>query len=620
MKVPIGECYAERSKVVHNDGNSIAYSEILNRTTIDRVFSEEELKAIELKKFGEYKIVGKSLPALDIPTKINGTARYGIDVFVPNMVYGRIVPWPTRFGAKPRNVDDSAAKSIDGYIDVFVAKNDDTGVNTSYVIAIGETYWAAEKAIKVIKVDWDNGPNEDINSESLRKFAVEAQKNEKSGLSYLKEGNFENAIKVVDIKHKAIYETSTAYHGIMEPMNCVAMEKDGIWHLFNASQWQTRMTHMVAYAVGVEDTKVVHHQCYAGGGFGRRLEPDVAIAASVTAKYVGRPVKLIYSREDDMMYDFHRSYTYQVIEGGLKNKKISAIKHDVCAGWSLQRAAPGWMQDSVDKKGKVDRTATEGSNHWYDIPNQHVRAIQNNLVDRAVPPGFLRAVAPAWTFFAVESYFDEIAKKSKQDPLLFRLAHLVAEGKNKGGSKTTIGGSKRLRNVLLVATGRAGYGVKILKKNEGMGIACISSQTRKAPSWTACVAEVKVNSVTGEVKVKKISIAMDLGTVINPDGAIAQIEGSVLYGLSLALYENITVKNGSIEQTNFDTWTPIRLNQAPEIEVILIQNGHYPVGAGEPAVTVIAPAIANAIHDAVGARVRSLPITPELVKRELREV
>ena len=212
-----------------------------------------------------------------------------------------------------------------------------------------------------------------------------------------------------------------------------------------------------------------------------------------------------------------------------------------------------------------------------------------------------------------------MAKKSGRDPLAFRLDHLTAAGKNAGTPPNSVGGAHRLRNALLVAAGRAGYGVKPLGKNEGMGMACVSSQERGSPTWTACVAEVKVDPNSGEVEVKKITVSMDVGTAVNPDGVRKQIEGSALYGISLALYEELTLKNGSLEQSNFDTWTPMRLNQVPEIETIIIENGHYPAGAGEPATTVVAPAIANAIDNAVGARVRSLPITPEKIKSAMRE-
>ena len=319
------------------------------------------------------------------------------------------------------------------------------------------------------------------------------------------------------------------------------------------------------------------------------------------------------------MFDFHRTPTYQVIEAGEEFGKITAMNHDIVAGWSTKRAAPGFMAESIDKKGKVDQFSTNGSDHWYEIPNHKVNTFNNELSDKALPVGFVRAVAPGWTFFALESFIDEMAKKTNSDPLDFRISHLKAEGKNAGTPPNSVGGSNRLKNALLVAAGRGGYGVKPLAKNEGMGIACVSSQERGSPSWTACVAEVKVDPNSGEVEVKKITVSMDVGTAVNPDGVRKQIEGSALYGISLALYEELTLKNGSLEQSNFDTWTPMRLNQVPEIETIIIENGHYPAGAGEPATTVVAPAIANAIDNAVGARVRSLPITPEKIKSAMRE-
>ncbi len=619
MKVDASECHAKLSKVIHKSGVSKTYSDILSQSNIDRTFTEEEMKAIKLKKFGEYSLVNHSVPALDIPAKIDGTAKYGIDVFVPNMVYGRIVPWPTRFGAVPKEVDDSAAKAIDGYVGVFVQKDDNTGVNTSYVVAMGETYWAADKAAKAMKVSWDKGPNATVSSKSIKRAAQVAQADPSKGFTWVLEGDVDGAMKNTDVQHKATYETATAYHGLMEPMNCVAMEKDGIMHLFTANQWQLRMTGMTAAALGMDAANVVHHQQYAGAGFGRRLEPDAAIPAALAARFIGRPVKLVYSREDDMMFDFHRSLTYQVVEGGSEFGRITAMKHDVVSGWATERMAPGFMAESVDKKGKIDQFSTNGSDHWYNIPNHYVRSISNDLADMATPAGQLRSVAPAWTFWAVESYIDEMARKTSQDPLAFRLAHLSATGKNAGSPPNTVGGANRLRNALLVAAGRAGYGVKPLGENVGMGIASVSSQERGSPTWTACVAEVHVDPKSGDVTPLKITIAMDVGTAVNPDGVLAQIQGSTLYGISLALYDNITMKNGSIEQTNFDTWTPMRIDQAPEVDVAIIQNGHYPAGTGEPAVTVVAPAIANAIHSATGARVRSLPITPDKVKSAMNE-
>ena len=620
MKAMPANCYAKNSRVYTADGSkSVSYKEILSSNTIDRTFSEEEMKSIKLKSFGEYSIVGQSKQPLDLPAKLDGSAKYGIDVFVPNMVYAIPIQNPTRYGAIPKAVDESAAKKIDGYVGAYVNKEGFTRVNTGYVVAIGETYWAAEKAAKALKIDWDLGENKNISSDDIRDESIRLQKDPNAGFLWVLEGDTDKGMKNAANKHTAVYETAIAYHGCLEPMNGVAYEKDGIMHIHSGHQSFTFAVGNTAAALGVEQDKIVCHQYYAGGGFGRRTEPDLHVLVAQTCKHVGRPVKLIFSREQDMMFDFHRSPTYQVIEGGEEFGRMTAMNHDVVAGWSTKRAAPGFMPDSVDKKGKVDQFSTNGSDHWYDIPNHKVRSINNELSDRALPVGFLRAVAPSWTFWAVESYLDEMAKKAGRDPLAFRLDHLTAAGKNAGTPPNSVGGAHRLRNALLVAAGRAGYGVKPLGKNEGMGMACVSSQERGSPTWTACVAEVKVDPNSGEVEVKKITVSMDVGTAVNPDGVRKQIEGSALYGISLALYENLTMKNGSIEQGNFDTWTPMRLNQVPEIETVLIQNGHYPAGTGEPATTVVAPAIANAIDNSVGARVRSLPITPEKIKSAMRE-
>ncbi|MBJ56704.1 MAG: aldehyde dehydrogenase [Rickettsiales bacterium] len=620
MNVDAKNCVAKNSTIHSNDGKSITYKEILSQTTIDRTFSEDEMKAIKLKSFGEYNVVGKSKLPFDLPAKLDGSAKYGSDVFVPDMVYAIPVLNPVRWGAIPNSVDETDAKKIDGYVGAYVEKNGFAKINTGYVVALGETIWAAMNAAKALKIDWDLGENKNISSKDIRDESIRLQKDPDSGFLWVLEGDTDKAIKNAQTKHTAVYETAIAYHGCHEPMNCVAYEKEGVWHLHGGNQWFSMAAPSVAAAIGVEADKVVCHQYLAGTGFGRRTEPDNFILAAQTSKFLGgRPVKLMFTREQDMMFDFHRTPTYQVIEGGVEFGKLMSMTHDVVAGWSTKRAAPGFMPDSVDKKGKVDQFSTNGSDHWYDIPNHKVRSINNELSDKALPVGFLRAVAPSWTFWAVESFMDEMAKKAGEDPLAFRIKHLTAMGKNAGSPPNTVGGAHRLRNALLVAAGRAGYGVKPMGKNEGMGIACVSSQERGSPTWTAAVAEVKVDPSSGELTVKKVTIAMDVGTAVNPEGIKKQLEGSSLHGISLALYEDMTMKNGSIEQSNYDTWTPMRLNQAPELETVIIENGHYPAGTGEPATTVVAPAIANAIENAVGARVRSIPITPEKIKSALRE-
>ena len=500
-----------------------------------------------------------------------------------------------------------------------VIKEDPTGVNTGYVVALGETYWAAEKAAAAMKVTWDSGPNANTSSADIVQAAKDSIADESQGFTWVLEGDPEGAMSAAETTVEAECETSLGYHGLMEPINCVAMESNGIWHLFTGSQFQGRFTAMTAAALGVDGKNVVLHQQYCGTGFGRRLEPDGAIISALAAQQIGRPVKLVYTREDDLRFDFHQTHTVQRVKGGVNAAgKIDAMSHVVAAGWATKRMAPGFLAESVDKKGKIDQFSTNGSDHWYDIPNHYVRSVENTTAMAATPPGQLRAVAPTWTWWANESFMDEVAHKIGKDPLDMRLSMLSATGKNAGTPPNTVGGANRLRNALIVAAGKSGYGVKPMPENTAMGIASVASQERGSPSWTAVVAEVHVDPSSGEPTLKKITVAMDVGTAVNPDGVLAQIQGSALYGSSRVLHENVTLTNGAIDQGNFDTWTPMRIHQAPEVDVTIIQNGHYPAGCGEPVVTCVGPAIANAIFNASGARVRSWPITAEKIKAAQR--
>ena len=427
----------------------------------------------------------------------------------------------------------------------------------------------------------------------------------------------EKAAKVIE----AEYLTSINIHAPMEPMNALALEKDGIWHIYTGNQFNTRTTGIAAAVAGTDPKNVVIHQHYLGGGFGRRLESDMVIPAVAAAKAVGKPVKLIYTREHDMQMDFTRPLTYQKVKVGLDaDGKAIAMEHDVIGAWPTAKwGIPAFFVPSVDKKPDEDPFAINGADYWYTIPNHTVRNFMNKLAQAATPSGQLRSVAPAWTFWAIESTMDEVAHASGQDPVEMRLKLLDGAGANAGGDKPwNVGGAKRLANALRAAVGRSGYGAVKLDPHEAMGVACISSQERTFPTWTACVAQVKVDPDTGEVTLKKLTVAMDVGTVVNPDGVRAQIEGSTMWGVSLAMLEKATMENGGIQQTNFDSYAPMRMSQIPELDISIIANGEPAVGVGEPAVTVIAPAIGNAIFNAVGARVRSLPITAEVVKAAMK--
>ena len=621
LGVPEGECHARESRVHHaKSKKSLTFAEIVKSGKPHKTWTPDELKAITLKTSSQRTKVGQSLPQLDIPSKTNGTCKYGIDAFVPGMLYGTLAIPPVRYGATVKSVDDSEAKKVPGFVKAVVV-DDKTATTTGWVVAVATSYEGAKKAASALKIDWDKGPNANVSDQSIIDKSRRLQKEGTEGIFFVKDGDsaaaMEKAAKVIE----AEYLTSINIHAPLEPMNALAVEQDGIWHIYTGNQFNTRTTAIAAAVAGTDPKNVVIHQHYLGGGFGRRLESDMVIPAVAAAKAVGKPVKLIYARENDMQMDFTRPLTYQKVKVGLDAEgKAIAMEHDVIGAWpTLKWGIPAFMVPAVDKKGSHDGFTVNGADYWYTIPNHSVRNFENKVAQAATPSGQLRSVAPAWTFWAIESTMDEIAHATGQDPVEMRLKLLDGAGANAGGDvPANAGGAKRLANALRTAVGRSGYGAIKLGPHEGIGVACVSSQQRTFPTWTACVAQVKVAPDTGEVTLKKLTVAMDLGTVVNPDGVRAQIEGSALWGVSLAMLEKATMKDGRIQQTNYDNYTPMRMSQMPELDISIIANGEPAVGCGEPAVTVIAPAIANAIFNAVGARVRSLPITAEAVKAAIK--
>lgn len=589
----------------------MSFAEIVRSGKATKTFTPDELKAIKLKTPDQYTMIGVSVPQLDIPSKTNGTAKYGIDVMLPGMAYGKVVTPPVRFGATVKSVDDSDARKVPGFMKAVIL-DDKTGTTSGWVVAVANTYANARKAADALKIAYDGGPNAKLSSQSLLDEAKRLQKLEDSGQFFVKDGDpnaaFGSAAKVVE----AEYTTSINIHAPLEPMNATAEFKGDILHIYSGNQFATRSGAIAAGAAGIDPKFVVMHQHWLGGGFGRRLDADMMIPAVQAAKAVGKPVKVIYSRENDMTMDFSRPLTYQKVKAGVDGDgKLVALSHDVVSAWPTARwGIPDFLTPSVDKKGPLDSFTVNGADFFYTVPNHYVRAIKNELAHNATPSGQLRSVAPGWTFWAVESMIDEIAAATGKDPAQFRISLLDGAGKNDGGAQ-------RLRNTLLAAMGLSGYGTRPLPKGEGMGVACVSSQERATASWTACVAHVAV-APSGAVTVKKLTVATDVGTQVHPDNIRAQVEGAALWGLSLAMYEKATLKDGGIEQTNFDSYTPLRMSQMPEVAVAVIANGEKATGVGEPAVTVVAPAIGNAIFNASGARVRALPITAEAVKASMK--
>lgn len=605
------DCTTQNSMVVAGS-QSISFADVVKSGKIDRVFSADELAEFKPKNPASRQLIAKPSQALDIPAKTNGTAEYGIDVELENMVYARPVVPPTRHGSVVKGVDDSDAKKVKGY-QGYQILNDPSNTIQGWVTVLADSYYGAVKAGNAIKVEYDVGETANVSEQDIISQGEALAKDKTSGTLVVEKGDITAAAKNAKTSLESVYRTSSVLHFTMEPVNAAVEFKDGVCHVHCGNQWQSLFLPVVAKAVGMSEDKVIIHQYYLGGGFGRRLAGDYMIPAALTAQAVGKPVKLVFTREDDARFDCVRSPSVQQMNAYWNAEdKLLGIEHGAAAGWPTLAMAPAFMPDGVDKKGKYDPFSIAGADHWYTLDNHRVRAINNTLAQKTFVPGWLRAVGPGWTGWAVESFMDEVAHKQNVDPIDFRLSLLDASGKNAGESPVSVGGAKRLAKVLTDIRKQTNWG-QSLPKNQGLGIAISSGQERDMPTWGACVAHVEVDPETGAVKVHKLTGLLDCGTVVHPDGALAQTQGSMLWGMSLALFEGTAFEKGQVKDTNLNTYSPLRMNNLPELDISFVQNTEFPTGLGEPGLIAVAPAIANAIFNAVGARVRDLPIRPEAV-------
>lgn len=604
-------CRVETGVLVSGD-QTIGFGDIVQRGTLDRRFTPEEIEKLPIKPAAERQLIGRSVQALDIPPKTNGTARYGIDARVPNMVYARPKIPPTRNGAKVKAVDDSAAKAIKGYIGSLVL-DDPSGTVPGWVMVVAQSYPAAIRAADLVKVDWTPGPTANISEKDLQARAAQLIAQPDSG-SVLDTGGGDTvaAFKAAQSTLEQTYTTATVLHFQLEPVNALAFEKDGVFEIHTGNQWQSLILPTLAKALGRPETSIVLRTYLIGGGFGRRLNGDYTVPAALAAKALGKPVKMVLTRADDTLFDSVRSPSVQRLrmafgEGG----RVTAMEHAAAAGWPTQVMAPFFMPKGANGV-PFDPFAIAGADHWYDVGAQKVRAISNDLANTAFRPGWLRSVGPGWTNWALESFMDEAAHHAKIDPVDFRLKLLNGAGRNAGSAPSAVGGALRQAEVVRQAAARAGWGAQ-LPAGTGLGIATSFGQERDMPTWVACAARVRVDRATGNVRVEKLTLVTDAGTVVDPDGARAQTEGAALWGLSMALHEGTEFERGQVRDTNLDSYMPLRIGDVPEMDISFVDSIEVPVGLGEPATTVVAPAIGNAIFAAVGARLRHIPITSKAV-------
>ncbi len=610
MGVSSSTCEA-RDGMVLCGAKSVSYADIVSKGNLGRTYTPEQLKAIVLKTPEQRRLVGHDVRAVDVPSKTNGTAVYGIDAVIDDMVYARPLLPPTRYGSKVLSIDDSAAKKIKGYIK-SIALEDPSATVPGWVVVLANSFSAAERAANLVKVKWQAGPGAKVSEADLLAHGVKLIEDAASGTLVVNDSGVENAFSNAKLRVEHDYTTSTVLHFQLEPVNAVAQLKEGVWHLHSGNQWQSLEIPVLAKALGVSEDKIVINTYLLGGGFGRRLNGDYMVPAALAAKAFGRPVKLILTRADDARFDSPRSPSIQRLRMAIgSDGKVTAMEHHAAAGWPTQAMIPKFLAKGKDGK-PFDPFSISGADHWYTVGAHRVRAISNDLANSTFRPGWLRSVGPGWTNWAVETFMDEAAIATKADPLAFRLSLLDASGINAGSAPNSVGGAARMANVLRRAASLAGWG-KVLPRDTGFGIASTFGQERDMPTWTACVARVKVDRKSGQVKVEQLFLVIDAGTVVHPDGALAQAEGGALWGVSMALHEGTVFLNGQVADTNLNSYTPLRMSDVPQMNIEFVASTEMPMGMGEPPTTVVGPAIGNAIFAAVGARMRHLPIRPDAV-------
>lgn len=621
----IADCIAENSIIKDTlMGEKISFSEILSETVIDYQVTEEDLATIQRKEKKDYKIIGRSVPALDIPEKINGSARYAIDAQVPNMVYAKIIAPPKRLGARIISIDDKKAKQIKGYLTTIPFNFPDEALNggilTHVPLVVASDYPSAMRAAKLIDVNWNTDACSTASSADFEKEAYKLLKDGKNGRLSWKIGEYDTCGEGKECKKlERSYKTSMVAHVALEPMSALVNFDNGFLHIYAGHQAGTLLPNIIGQFTSISPDKIIYHPHLVGGSFGKRSEFGMIALASMASIQLKKPIKLILTREDDMAFSHPRTPTVQRLEAVISGKECLGYKQEIAsATMQFDKLMPQMLRNPivdgapVESKNKIESATVVGADNWYDIENQTVNYFRQASVEDTIPVRNVRSVGNNYTVFATETFIDEVSQEIGVDPMAFRLNYLNGVGINAGSNTpASYGGGKRLANVLKIASGLANYGLENLGEYEGLGIAITGAENRWAPCFLALVAKVKVDKNSAAIDVQKLTCVLDVGIAINPDGIKAQVEGSLLWGLSNALLEKMTLEDGMVSERNFDSYKWQNITKIPELEIHIVENGIFPSGVGEPATCVVAPAIGNAIFNATGVRLRSLPFSRE---------
>lgn len=567
-KVKPADCTVERGTVKHAaSGRSATYASLVGAAAGAPLPQDAPLKAR-----ADWKLIGTPQKRVDTRHKVDGGVVYGVDVKLPGMKIGAIARCPV-LGGKLVSVDEAPAMKVPGVRRVL--KIDDA------VAVVGDHFWAAKQGIEALDIKWDLGPNANLTQAEIVRGHEEASNGD--GIVARVEGNPEAAIAAAATKVEAVYQLPFLAHATLEPINCtVHVRADGV-EVWCGTQVPTRAQSAAAEATGQPIDKVKVHNHLIGGGFGRRLEWEYVGITAAFAKQVDYPLKLIWTREEDIQHDRFRPYYYDRLSAGLDNQgRLVGWTHKVTGSSVLARWAPPGM-----RKNGIDPDAVECAEETpYDMDTLRVSWVRHE------PPGVVtawwRGVGPAHNVFVVESFIDELAAAAKQDPVEFRRGLLAK--------------NPRARKVLELAAEKAGWGTALPK---GIGRGIMVQYAFGSYLSVVCEADVSNGS---DIRLRKLVAAMDCGQPINPDSVRAQIEGGLVFGLTAALYGEVTLDQGRVEQSNFDTYQMLRMNEVPSIEVHIVDSTESPGGLGETGTTAAFPALANAVFAATGKRLRKLPL------------
>jgi len=563
-------CSSINGAVVQKEsGRKIGYGDLLDAAKKVSVPGD-----VALKDPKDFVLIGKPLKRLDTPDKVNGKTIYGIDTMMPGLKFATLAQCPV-FGGRLAKVEDEGARKIAG-VRQIIALDD-------LVAVVGDHMWAAKRGLEALDITWDEGTNANVSSKDIWEHLRAASEGE--GVVAKSVGDVAKVLYFGET-YDASYEMPFLAHATMEPLNCTVNVTPTSCDVWVGTQIIARARSVAAKAAGVPEEKVTIHQHLLGGGFGRRLEVDMIAAAVRIGSKVDGPVKIVWTREEDVQHDIYRPVYRDSISARMSGEKVIALKYRVAGSSVIARFLPPAFKKGVDIDAVDSAVDTP-----YDIPNFQVEYVR--VEPAAVPTGFWRGVGPNNNVFAIECFMDELARKANKDPVAFR--------------RDMLGKTPRIRHVLDLAAEKSLWG-QPLPPRVGRGVSV-------QPTFNTSIATVVEAEVDtgGDVYIRRVTLAVDCGLAVNPDTVVAQVEGGMIFGLTAALYGEITLEKGRVQQSNFHDYRMLRIDQVPKIDVHLVKSGEAPGGIGEAAVVGGPPALRNAIYAATGIALRRLPIDRALI-------